>query len=76
MNALQDVKGWMSWWGWTNDGEPGSVKKDADGNVIGRHGDPLWQRDVEYACYKSQKRHDEQALIDEIERSQGGQDHA
>ncbi len=50
MGALDDVKSYMEFWGWSNGGEPGSVKRDADGQVIARHGGAQWIADVERAC--------------------------
>lgn len=50
MSALDDVKGYMEFWGWTDGGNPGSVKKDEHGNVIARHGDRHWVADVDNAC--------------------------
>jgi len=50
MTVLDDVKGYMEFWGWTNGGNPGSVKKDSRGRVIAIHGDPNWAADVENAC--------------------------
>lgn len=49
MNALADVKSYLSFWGWTDDGNPGSVKIDADQKVIARHGDAEWIADVDKA---------------------------
>jgi hypothetical protein len=50
MNTLSEVKSYMEWWGWTHGGEPGSVKRDASGEVTARHGDAQWIADVEKAC--------------------------
>lgn len=50
MTALDDVKEYMEFWGWTNGGNPGSVKKDSRGQVIAIHGDKNWAADVENAC--------------------------
>jgi hypothetical protein len=50
MSALDDVKSYMEFWGWTNGGNPGSVKNDSRGNVIATHGDKIWSSDVENAC--------------------------
>jgi hypothetical protein len=64
MDTLKEVKSWMNWWGWTDGGAPGSVKKDADGKVVAHHGDATWIDDVQEACDASQR----QAARDEIER--------
>lgn len=50
MNALADVKSYMEFWGWSNGGGPGSVKRDADSKVIAQHGDAQWIADVDEAC--------------------------
>lgn len=50
MSALDDVKGYMEFWGWTNGGSPGSVKRDSRDQIIARHGDAIWAADVENAC--------------------------
>lgn len=50
MNALKDVKSYMGFWGWTDGGAPGSVKLDADGCEVARHGDAEWIDDVQEAC--------------------------
>lgn len=47
---LDGVKSWMSFEGWTDGGNPGSVKKDQHGNIIARHGDATWVTDVEACC--------------------------
>jgi hypothetical protein len=67
MAKLKNVQSWMNWWGWSDGGNPGSVKRDAEGNVTARHGDAQWQRDVEYACYRADKHEMDQATMDEIE---------
>lgn len=50
MSVLKEVKSWMQFWGWTDGGNPHSVKHDADGKVIAKHGDATWIRDVQDAC--------------------------
>lgn len=50
MDTLREVKSYMSFWGWTNDGNPGSIKKDVDGKTIAHYGDPAWIEDVDKAC--------------------------
>ena len=48
--SLDLVKCYMSYWGWSAGGEPGSVKRDADNKVIARHGDSMWKDDIELTC--------------------------
>jgi hypothetical protein len=50
--TLREVKSWMSFWGWTNDGGPGAMKFDADNKIIAYHGDAMWVADVEEASAK------------------------
>lgn len=50
MDTLTEVKSYMQWWGWTNGGNPGSVKQDLNGKTIAHHGDMTWIEDVEKAC--------------------------
>lgn len=50
MDTLREVKSYMSWWGWSDGGNPGSVKRDADNKIIAHHGDMTWIVDVERAC--------------------------
>ena len=50
MSTLRDVKSYMEFWGWTSGGAPGSVKQDAGGGIIARHGDAVWIEDVQKAC--------------------------
>jgi hypothetical protein len=47
---LKEVKSWMNFFGWTDGGSPGSVKVDADGKEIARHGDTTWIEDVQDSC--------------------------
>lgn len=49
MATLREVKSWMTFWGWTREGSPKSVKKDHDGKIIACHGDAHWEADVECA---------------------------
>lgn len=49
MSALDEVMGYMSMWGWSDGGGRGSVKHGLYGEVLARHGDPLWMRDVNNA---------------------------
>lgn len=50
MSALNDVKGYMDFWGWSDGGNPGSKKTDEAGRVIAKHGDATWIADVQKAC--------------------------
>ena len=49
-SSLDLVKRYMSSWGWSDGGAPGSVKRDANKNTVAFHGDMTWQADVELAC--------------------------
>jgi hypothetical protein len=49
-DCLRDVKSWMAFYGWTDGGSPGAVKRDADGKEIAKHGDATWIEDVDKAC--------------------------
>lgn len=49
MSILSEVKSWMRFWGWTERGGPGAVKRDAAGRAIARHGDETWHADVDLA---------------------------
>ena len=40
----------MSFFGWSDGGNPGSVKRDAGGNVIAHYHDGAWIEDIERAC--------------------------
>lgn len=62
--ALADVKSWMNFFGWNEGGGPGSVKRDANSQVIAHHGDPTWISDVE-TCIERIER---ERIIAEIER--------
>lgn len=48
--VLKDVCSWMTWWGWTSGGGPGSRRLGADGLVLAQHGDDVWKADVERAA--------------------------
>lgn len=50
MSGLDDVKGYMEFWGWSNGGGPGSVKVGLKGEHLASHGDAHWVADVENAC--------------------------
>lgn len=54
-SALKEVKSWMGFMGWTDGGQPGSIKKDAAGQRIAGHGDSTWITDVEDACDKCER---------------------
>jgi hypothetical protein len=47
---LQKLQEWMTFLGWENGGIPGSVKRDAKGEIIAQHGDNIWTRDMEAGC--------------------------
>jgi len=47
--ALDDVKSWMRFYGWTNGGGHGAVKLNARSQTIGCHGDAVWIKDVDEA---------------------------
>jgi hypothetical protein len=48
--AVDLVRCYMSLWGWSDGGDPGSVKQDANDIVVACHGDKTWHADVELAC--------------------------
>jgi hypothetical protein len=50
MNALNDVKSYMEFWGWTNGGNPGSIKHDVEKKIVAYYGDATWIDDVQRAC--------------------------
>lgn len=50
MAALDCVKKWMTFIGWTEGGGPGGVKTEYGGTVIARHGDATWIKDVQDSC--------------------------
>jgi hypothetical protein len=39
----------MKFYGWTNDGGPGSVKRDEQGRTVAWHRDGTWKADVQKA---------------------------
>lgn len=53
MSILSEVKSWMRFWGWTEQGGPGAVKQDIAGRAIARHGDQTWNADVDLAEKKA-----------------------
>ena len=57
MSALDDVKSYMDFWGWTDGGGPGSVKYDDERRVIARYGEKQWRDDVERACAVIERLH-------------------
>jgi len=46
---LARVKRWMTFYGWTNEGGPGSVKRDAGDRLVAVHKDATWCADVDEA---------------------------
>lgn len=58
MAALDDVKSYMEFWGWTDGGGPGSVKYDYERRVCARYGGAQWIADVERACETLKRLHD------------------
>lgn len=64
MGALSEVQSWMAFFGWTDRGNPGSVKHDAYGKTIAEHGDITWIADVEDACARVERA----KIIAEVER--------
>jgi len=48
-DCLREVKSWMTFLGWENGGNPGSVKKSGDGKVVATHGDATWIMDCDVA---------------------------
>lgn len=47
--TLSQVKRWMTFFGWTNEGGPGSVKRDADDRIVARFQDATWCVDLDEA---------------------------
>jgi len=68
---LSKVKSWMTFYGWTLGGGPGSVKHDADGKVIAAHGDSVWNSDVNMALIRDDRDEQNDKLMDEIAASGG-----
>lgn len=71
MSRIEETKRWMSWWGWTEDGAPGSVKLMHDGLEVAKHGDATWQADVERALELVRK---ERAALSASAPAQEGRD--
>ena len=40
--TLDEVRSFMSYLGWSDGGNPGSVKRDAGGNLIAHYHDDAW----------------------------------
>jgi len=55
VDALDSVKSWMRFFGWTNDGGPGGEKLSDTNAVIAQHGDIVWIADVEQAIERSER---------------------
>jgi len=68
MARLKNVESWMNWWGWTNNGGPGAVKLDTDHRTIARHGDAVWQEDIDRAIRRDERDQADDELIDAIGR--------
>lgn len=66
MNAASTVSKvgkWMAFFGWSDEGRPGSHKIDVTCKVVAHHGDSTWIADVEDACARIER----QAIRDELE---------
>jgi hypothetical protein len=50
IKSLDLVKSYMSCCGWSDGGNPGSVKRDINDGIVARRGDSTWIADVEAAC--------------------------
>jgi hypothetical protein len=48
--TLDEVREVMSFLGWSDDGNPGSVMRDASDKVIAHYHDDAWIDDIERAC--------------------------
>lgn len=64
MDTLAEIKRWMNFYGWTDGGSPHSVKLDAKGEKIAKHGDAVWIEDVEEATRAVERRR----IVEEFER--------
>lgn len=64
MHTLDLIRDQMTALGWEDGGQPGSAKRDADGNVIAHAGSDEWMADVELAGEHVERA----AIIAEIER--------
>lgn len=57
--SVEGVKSWMQFWGWDKGGGTvGSVKRDAHGFVVARHGDEIWLKDVEAAIQADRREYE------------------
>lgn len=61
---LTNIKRWMSFYGWSDGGNPGSTKLDADGNTVAHHGDATWIGDVQRAIEADER----ERIVAELER--------
>jgi len=48
--TLDEVRSYMSFFGWSDGGNPGSVKRDVNNKIIAFYQDATWMADVERAC--------------------------
>lgn len=55
MAKVADIESWMTFFGWTNNGRPGAVKCAYGGTVIARHGDAVWNADVNSAIIRVER---------------------
>lgn len=66
MARLDRVKSWMSFFGWTANGGPGSVLLGANGELVAVHGSAKWERDVMAACIRDERDQHDEKSIEEI----------
>ena len=64
MKVLDEVQSWMNFMGWSDGGNPGSVKRGDTSQIIARHGDSVWIADVQEAIEKTERA----AAVAELER--------
>lgn len=69
MATVDAVKAWMTYFGWTRDGGPGSVKLAYGGTIIAKQGDDVWLSDVNGAILRVERDRRNSNQIDEIEAS-------
>lgn len=62
--GLDNVKRWMTFYGWKNGGAPGSTKVIHGYSVVAQYGDATWIKDVEEACRQDER----DQIVAEIER--------
>lgn len=55
MDTLKEIRSWMNFMGWSDGGNPGSFKRNADGSIVARHGDTTWINDVQDACDRTER---------------------